>query len=1402
MSDQYFRSTRNEIAFPSMKVSRFIKVSDAVKINGSEIGSEPTVLIHGKSGQTNQLLNIENSAGTDYFTVNANGGAVFTGHVTFSSLTASSVTATTLSVSGGITISGATFTTLTSGGIITTTLTVNAGSTFTGHATFSTLTASGITTTTLTVSAGSTFTGHAIFSTLTAGGVTTTTLTVSAGSTFTGHATFSTLTGSGVTTTTLTVSAGSTFTGHATFSTLTAGGVTTTTLTVSGGFTFIGHATFSTLTGSGITTTTLTVNNGSTFTGHATFSTLTAGGVTTTTLTVSAGSTFTGHATFSTLTAGGVTTTTLTVSGGSTFTGHATFSTLTAGGVTTTTLTVSAGSTFTGHATFSTLTSSGITTTTLTVSGGSTFTGHATFSTLTSSGITTTTLTVSAGSTFTGHATFSTLTAGGVTTTTLTVSAGSTFTGHATFSTLTAGGVTTTTLTVSAGSTFTGHATFSTLTSSGITTTTLSVTGGTTLATLHVTNNATITNRIDIGQLAYNTLPTTLLETSAAITTADITNGCSTIFTFGSTASLSKSFPSAASLMDAWAVGGVRPAVGSHFIWTVKNRADPTSFANVICGIATGFVPASTLAHDQNVVAGTTGVFDLLVLNNGVGTETLEMSRSDGVANLLHLQGKSLFIDTNNATALLIRNSAASAGTTVMHVNTNSSPFGITMNAFCTVATMSVVNTATFASGLTSNNTIFLNSSGSGIEIGLLSGASSSAFIDFHTGGGTTYNDYHSQIIGVAGSGTTFLGSGQLRVNGMFSIAGATQSTFNGVNAANKFQVQSDNFTDDSAATTRSRINQTAFQQGTLLAQNGPMTYTDASTVFIGGEPLAGTNVNITNANALYVLGGVSKLSGGVSTTTLNVSGAATMSSISLGSTAFITGISTFSSTVNANTSVTVINGNNLALQAASGTPNDPGEIIFQKNDGTQKAKVYSGTGTNPEFLVETTSGTTVFTIDNNGTLSAGNTNITGLLTTASLSVTGISTLTGNVVVAGAITLSSLLHVAGAATLASLLHVAAAATLASTLFITSAATLASLHVSAATTLASLHVTGPVTFASTLFVSAAVTLASLNVSAATTLSSLHITGATTLASTLFVTGATTLASLHVTGPVTFASTLFVTGAATLASLHVTGAVTLASLHVTGVSTFAALTVTGSATFTAILRAGTVSLGSLHCIGAVTLASLLHVVGATTLSSLHATGAVTLASTLYVSGSVTLATDLFAPSNWKQLAKSTASAQATLAFTSIAGTTYNIHKVEIIILVPATSNTDLLLNLGTSGGFDSSATYNWSIRSYTTGGTTTTTFANNQTSIVLAKNVSTAGAATDTFFATIYFYNLGSATKFKSIRGTTLDQSSLVSLEGLGSGNYPNATAVDRIAFQMSSGNITSGTFILSGLADTV
>ena len=176
------------------------------------------------------------------------------------------------------------------------------------------------------------------------------------------------------------------------------------------------------------------------------------------------------------------------------------------------------------------------------------------------------------------------------------------------------------------------------------------------------------------------------------------------------------------------------------------------------------------------------------------------------------------------------------------------------------------------------------------------------------------------------------------------------------------------------------------------------------------------------------------------------------------------------------------------------------------------------------------------FTVTRNTTLSGlttitGSLGVTGVTTTQSLQVIGVSTLT-TLGVTG-VTTSEYLQVAGVTT-------------SQFLNVTGVSTLATLGVSGVTTTQFLEVTGVSTFNDNITLDPSVTVFNGN------FNNSNLTGITTV-STLEVSGGTTTQLLDVTGVSTLA-TLGVSGVTTTQFLEVTGVTTLTSIEVTGISTF--------------------------------------------------------------------------------------------------------------------------------------------------------------------------------------------------------------------------------------------------------
>lgn len=172
--------------------------------------------------------------------------------------------------------------------------------------------------------------------------------------------------------------------------------------------------------------------------------------------------------------------------------------------------------------------------------------------------------------------------------------------------------------------------------------------------------------------------------------------------------------------------------------------------------------------------------------------------------------------------------------------------------------------------------------------------------------------------------------------------------------------------------------------------------------------------------------------------------------------------------------------------------------------------------------------------------------------------------------------------------------------------------------------------------------------------------------------------------------------------------------------------------------------------------------------------------------------------------------TASASATIDFTTGISSSYDDYLLEIVGMVPSANNTDLQMQFGTSTGPSwSTGTYYWlRIADYVTNASPDSTPANGGTSadtkFILFPGLDHAATGTSQN-VTLRFQNLTSSTLTKSYRG----QGNFVYYNS-GTPHYYFAdiggfwltvTAVTGIRFIMSSGTITSGVFRLYGLAKT-
>ena len=180
----------------------------------------------------------------------------------------------------------------------------------------------------------------------------------------------------------------------------------------------------------------------------------------------------------------------------------------------------------------------------------------------------------------------------------------------------------------------------------------------------------------------------------------------------------------------------------------------------------------------------------------------------------------------------------------------------------------------------------------------------------------------------------------------------------------------------------------------------------------------------------------------------------------------------------------------------------------------------------------------------------------------------------------------------------------------------------------------------------------------------------------------------------------------------------------------------------------------------------------------------------------SGSITVAT-VSSNSNWIKISTATASVSATIDFTGLSST-YHVYKVVISNLQPATDTVTLYFRTSTNNGssYDAAASdYQWQ-------GILTTTADNNpsvdnaDSEIHLTSSLGTA--ANENCNLEIIIYDPSSSEYTKIVSEAVYKNTSTVRQVFEAGGYRQSATAVNAIRFLMSSGNISTGNFVLYGL----
>lgn len=175
-------------------------------------------------------------------------------------------------------------------------------------------------------------------------------------------------------------------------------------------------------------------------------------------------------------------------------------------------------------------------------------------------------------------------------------------------------------------------------------------------------------------------------------------------------------------------------------------------------------------------------------------------------------------------------------------------------------------------------------------------------------------------------------------------------------------------------------------------------------------------------------------------------------------------------------------------------------------------------------------------------------------------------------------------------------------------------------------------------------------------------------------------------------------------------------------------------------------------------------------------------------------------IYDPGSLVLLDTKTAATSATIDFTSDITATYDDYIVKLVDVIPATASTDLLMLVSTDNGATwASTTYAWAYNfNGVTDGTTGVSTATAQAAATLASGVVNA---TTGITGTVEAFSpaSGGDKQFRVL--LTFKQPTPKLYHFSGGAFWQTATAYNALRFKAASGNLTSGSFRLYGVAKT-